>query len=276
MKIAAPDLTPYRSLGEALRTSTSKWADHLALIEADRERENCRLSYRDFSQAARPIAAALQAAGFVSGDRASILMSNQSKWLIAAYAVFQSGGVLVPLDYKLGPSEHLALLAHAKAKVLIVEYPIWRALAKEIKPEDFRPETILVSEAPPEAELSGAQRWEDCRPDPAPEFVPRDRSDLACIVYSSGTGGRPKGCMLTHDNYLKQCESLMTWYPFWPGLRYLSILPTNHAIDFMVGFIGPFICGATVIHLRTLRPEFLKAAFPRYRINYVSVVPMVL
>jgi len=53
-------------------------------------------------------------------------------------------------------------------------------------------------------------------------------------------------------------------------------LPTNHAIDFMVGFIGPFICGATVIHLRTLRPEFLKAAFPLYRINYVSVVPMVL
>ena len=276
MKPAAPDLSPHRSLGEALRAATSKWADHLALIEADRERENCRLSYRDFADAARPIAATLQAAGFVSGDRASIMMSNQSKWLIGAYAVFYSGGVLVPLDYKLGPSEHLALLAHAKAKVLIIEYPLWRALAKEAKPEDFRPELILVTEAPQEVELSGAQRWENCRRDQAPEFVPRDRSDLACIVYSSGTGGRPKGCLLTHDNYLKQCESLMAWYPFWPGLRYLSILPTNHAIDFMVGFIGPFLCAATVIHLRTLRPEFLKAAFPRYRIHYVSVVPMVL
>jgi long-chain acyl-CoA synthetase len=82
--------------------------------------------------------------------------------------------------------------------------------------------------------------------------------------------------MLTHDNYLEQCQSLMTWYPFWPGLRYLSILPTNHAIDFMVGFIGPFVCGATVVHLRTLRPEYLKEAFPRFRITYVSVVPMVL
>jgi long-chain acyl-CoA synthetase len=82
--------------------------------------------------------------------------------------------------------------------------------------------------------------------------------------------------MLTHDNYLEQCQSLMTWYPFWPGVRYLSILPTNHAIDFMVGFIGPFVCGAMVVHLRTLRPEYLKEAFPRFRITYVSVVPMVL
>ena len=60
--------------------------------------------------------------------------------------------------------------------------------------------------------------------------------------------------MLTHGNYLEQCKALTAWYPFWPGVRYLSILPTNHAIDFMVGFIGPFVCGACVVHLRTLRP----------------------
>jgi len=104
----------------------------------------------------------------------------------------------------------------------------------------------------------------------------RQKEDPACIVYSSGTGGRPKGCVLTHENYLEQCISLTILYPFWPGVRYLSILPTNHAIDFMVGFIGPFACGACVVHLRTLRPEFVRDAFVRYRITYLSVVPMVL
>jgi long-chain acyl-CoA synthetase len=99
---------------------------------------------------------------------------------------------------------------------------------------------------------------------------------LAAIVYSSGTGGRPKGCVLTHENYLEQCQSLISLFPFWPGVRYLSILPTNHAIDFMVGFIGPFICGATVVHLRTLRPEYVREAFPRYKITYMSLVPLVL
>ena len=122
----------------------------------------------------------------------------------------------------------------------------------------------------------GAYRWEDFRRKGDPIFVPRQREDVACIVYSSGTGGRPKGCVLTHENYLEQCKALTAWYPFWPGVRYLSILPTNHAIDFMVGFIGPFVCGACVVHLRTLRPEFVRDAFIRYRITYVSLVPMVL
>jgi long-chain acyl-CoA synthetase len=134
----------------------------------------------------------------------------------------------------------------------------------------------LVTEAPPGADLRGAYRWEEFRRKGEPRMVARKREDTACIVYSSGTGGRPKGCVLTHDNYLEQCTSLTAWYPFWPGVRYLSILPTNHAIDFMVGFIGPMVCGACVVHLRTLRPEFVRDAFVRYRITYVSLVPMVL
>ena len=82
--------------------------------------------------------------------------------------------------------------------------------------------------------------------------------------------------MMTHENYLEQCVALTSLYPFAPGFRYLSILPTNHAIDFMVGFFGPFICGATVVHLRTLRPEFVREAFTKYKITYVSLVPLVL
>jgi long-chain acyl-CoA synthetase len=124
--------------------------------------------------------------------------------------------------------------------------------------------------------LRGAIRWEDPEVEGEPDFVPRKRTDWACVVYSSGTGGRPKGCVLTHENYLEQCVSLTSLYPFWPGVRYLSILPTNHAIDFMVGFIGPFVCGATVVHLRTLRPEFVREAFTRYKITYVALAPLIL
>src|SRR6202022_818437 len=72
------------------------------------------------------------------------------------------------------------------------------------------------------------------------------------------------------------CIALTSLYPFAPGMRYLSILPTNHAIDFMVGFFGPFICGAAVVHLRTLRPEYVREAFVKYKITYVSLVPLVL
>src|SRR5467141_2194071 len=271
------ELSKYQSIGEALRDALDQYSNEVCLIEADREREKERLTYSDFKERAHPLSKALQDGGFSAGARASIIMTNQSKWLISAYAIFFTGGVLVPLDYKLTPDEHWQLLKHSNATVLITEYPIWRQLSASAgRAAATSVQTVLVTEAPANVDLAGAQRWEEFRGTLEPVFVPRKRADTACIVYSSGTGGRPKGCMMTHENYLEQCVALTAIYPFWPGVRYLSILPTNHAIDFMVGFIGPFVCGACVVHLRTLRPEFVRDAFVRYHITYVSLVPMVL
>ena len=270
------DLRQYASMGAALKDALERWPNETCLIEADRDREKVRLTYSDFKEMAQPLCRALEDADFRAGDRAAIIMTNQSKWLISAYSIFFSGGVLVPLDYKLTAAEHLQLLAHSKARLLVIEYYLWRAITQSPEFPQLAVEIVLVTEAPAGADLRGAYRWEEFRRKGEPRLVARQREDTACIVYSSGTGGRPKGCVLTHDSYLEQCASLTAWYPFWPGVRYLSILPTNHAIDFMVGFIGPFICGACVVHLRTLRPEFVRDAFVRYHITYVSLVPMVL
>ena len=108
---------------------------------------------------------------FVPGDRAAIIMTNQSKWLISAYAIFHGGGVLVPLDYKLTAAEQLQLLAHCKAKFLIVEYYLWRAITQAPEFKDHKVQTVLVTEAPPGAELGGAYRWEDFRRKGDPVFV---------------------------------------------------------------------------------------------------------
>src|SRR5271168_4796244 len=269
------DLRQYASLGAALQDALDRFSGETCLIEADRDREKVRLTYSDFKEIALPLARALEDADYDAGDRAAIVMTNQSKWLISAYAIFYCGGVLVPLDYKLTAVEHLQLLAHSKARFLVVEYYLWRAITQSPDFATLSPEIVLVTEAPGGADLCGAYRWEEFKRKGEPQFVARQREDTACIVYSSGTGGRPKGCVLTHDSYLEQCAALTAWYPFWPGVRYLSILPTNHAIDFMVGFIGPFVCGACVVHLRTLRPEFVRDAFVRYRITYVALVPMI-
>ena len=159
------------------------------------------------------------------GDRAATLMTNQSKWLISAYAVFHCGGILVPLDYKLSAREQIELLTHSQAQVLITEHHLWRAIRQSDKFQGFHPPTVLATDAPPSVDMGGPNRWEDAKAEGEPDFIPRGRKDVACIVYSSGTGGRPKGCILTHENYLEQCGSLTELFPFWPGVRYLSILP---------------------------------------------------
>jgi len=271
------DLRKYHSIGEALRDALETWPTEICLIESDRGEEKLRLTYDNFKNRAQPLAKALQELGIVPGDRVSIIMTNQSKWLISAYAVFFCGATLVPLDFKLKAEEQWQLLKHCGAKTLITEYGIWRQLAASPGRASARNlQAILATEAPENADLDGALRWEQTRGALPPVFTPQKRHDVASIVYSSGTGGTPKGCMMTHENYLEQCTALTSLYPFWPGVRYLSILPTNHAIDFMVGFFGPFTCGAAVVHLRTLRPEYVREAFSKYKITYVSVVPLVL
>src|ERR1700722_19563106 len=153
----------YNSLGAALREALDRWPNETCLIESDRDKEKTRLTYSDFKEMALPLARALEDAEFGPGDRAAIIMSNQSKWLISAYAILHGGGVLVPLDYKLSAAEHLQLLEHSKAKFLFIEYYLWRAITQLPEFKDHKVRTVLLNEAPPGVDIAGATRWEDFR-----------------------------------------------------------------------------------------------------------------
>jgi long-chain acyl-CoA synthetase len=261
-------------LGDALRDAMLTYKSRIALYEADRNRENARFSYQELLREAERVTTRLQEAGVEPGDRCAILMSNQARWVMSSHGVLYAGGVIVPLDYKLTSKEQLALIAHAQPKVLITEYGIWRSLIA-IDPKALDGILVMVTEAKPGANLEQATRWE------APargqfRHVSRKREDTATIVYSSGTGGTPKGCMLTHDNYLEQGQGLGRLYSMELDDVYFSVLPTNHAIDFVVGTILPFFFGAAVAHQRTLRPEYLADTMKRYRVTHTALVPRIL
>src|SRR5260370_1966128 len=84
-------------------------------------------------------------------------MTDQSKWLILAYAIFFGGGVLAPLDYKLTPDEHWQLLKHSNATVLITEYPIWRKLSTSaVRATATNFQTVQSPQPPPNSTPPGA------------------------------------------------------------------------------------------------------------------------
>ena len=272
----------YDSLGELLRDAFVQYKSETALIELDRKKEKVRLTYLEAKRTAERLAKRLEDAGVGAGDRVAIVMSNQSRWLLSAYAALFRGAVLVPIDFKLTGEEQETLLRHCRPKVLVTEYPEYRDMAA-LQRGELSMDLVLVSEVPSNVALPTTSRgaiepWEQAIEASvgAPTFVPRTRRDQATLVYSSGTGGNPKGCMLTHDNYLEQYRTLLALYPYEVGDRFFSVLPTNHAIDFMCGFVGAFACGATVVHQRTLRPEFLRHVMQEHRITHMAIVPMIL
>jgi long-chain acyl-CoA synthetase len=262
-------------VGEALRDSIVTHKHNVALVEADRHRENVRYTYRELKAEAERFAALIQAHDFGPGHRLAILMQNQAKWLLTATGGFWAGAVLMPLDYKLTAKEQLALVAHGKPRVLVTEYSRWLDLQKEPDRGVLERVLVLVTEAPEGADLGRAQRWED-EPRGGFTYHARRREDTACIVYSSGTSGTPKGCMLSHDNYLEQAQILGRLYPMNEDDSFFSVLPTNHAIDFMSGYIGPLLFGASIVHQRTLRPQYLRTTMKKYGITHMALVPTIL
>lgn len=265
------DPDAYDSLGELLDDALIAHKSETFLIEVDRQRETARYDFLAFRRLAARVTRRLELSGIGPDDRVAILMTNQSKWLVSAFAVWARGAVLVPLDHKLAPDEVAALLAHADPKLLITEYGLWKRLPAGAASATW------VTEAPDAAALpEGVVRWEalpDAIPGPP---VRRRRTDQASLVYSSGTGGTPKGCQLSHGAYLAQLAALLEVFPMAPGDRFFSILPTNHAIDLMCGFVGPLVCGATVVHQRTLRPELIRATMKSHAITHLAVVPLLL
>jgi long-chain acyl-CoA synthetase len=270
------DLARIGGLGEALRDAVLTFKSNVALLEVDRHRETARYDYRALRVDVERVTSRLQALGVQGGDRCAIVMSNQSKWVVSGLAALWAGAVLVPLDYKLTSAEQLRLVVHARPKALVIEYPAWRALLEEPAARSVLASIrVLITEAPEGEGLDAAQRWE-APATTAFRFVARERGDIACVVYSSGTGGTPKGCMLTHDNYLEQAQALGRMFPMQESDRYFSILPTNHAIDFMCGMVIPFLFGAAVVHQRTLRAEFLAPTMKRYAVTHTALVPRIL
>jgi long-chain acyl-CoA synthetase len=265
------DLRRHSGLAGVMDEAVQRCRSNRFLTRTDRGRVVDDWTYRDFAQASGALAAALAADGVGPGTRVALLMANGPAWLASAAAVWRVGATLVPLDPKLDPEGQVELLAAAKGELLLADGPAWRRLKdRELPP-------AIVSEPLPNG-LGPARAWDDvlAGAGAAPPVAARERDDPATIVFSSGTAGRAKGCVLTHGNYLSQMEVLGNLYPMREDDAYLSILPTHHAIDMMCGFLVPLLCGARVVHLKTLRPEFLLEALKEQEISHMAAVPALL
>lgn len=261
------DARRYRHLGAILEDAFLTWPSEDACIQVHRDREEVRLTFRETRERVHRVAAWLAAQGVGPDTRVALAAANQHGWLVSAAAAYRLGAVVVPLDAKLTPRELDALLTHCGADVLVTDGHLAAKLTAA-------PATVLVLQGPAP---DGTTPFETaCAPADAPPMADRTRDDLAAIVYSSGTGGDPKGCLLTHGTYLAQYGALTEVFQWNAGERYLSILPTNHAIDFMCGFIASWCTGTTVVHQRSIRPEHLMATMRRYRPDQMAVVPLVL
>ncbi|MBK1718204.1 AMP-binding protein [Thiocystis violacea] len=194
-----------------------------------------------------------------AGDRVAILLRNCPEWVMFDQAAFSLGLVTVPL-YTDDRAENAAyILQDAAVKVLLIQdVGRWKRLAEVVGDAPWPLRVLILEPSPAAHELAAkdprvqvVDRW---LPSSAPALKARDGDprDLATIVYTSGTTGRPKGVMLSHHNILTNAHAVLTLINVYGEDLFLSFLPLSHMLERTGGYYLPLMAGSTVAYARSI------------------------
>lgn len=202
-------------------------------------------SYAELTTAVESFAGHLAERGIGLGDRVAFFVGNRPELVVAYLGVLRAGAVVVPMNLAYRRHELGHILADARPRILVTESARAEVLA-ELGGALDPLEAILEVDAP--GALGASARS-------APAVL-LDGSELAMLLYTSGTTGRSKGAMLTHDNLLATITGLLAAWGWSAEDSLLLTLPLFHTHGLVVGLFTALAAGATV----QLRPRFDAAA----------------
>jgi long-chain acyl-CoA synthetase len=221
------------------------------------------MTWADYAQAVSEVALALRELGLRAGDRVGILAGNRPEWHIVDVAILASGMVSVPVYATNAANQVAYVLQHSGARACFVEDDDQLAKVLLHRGELTALQHVVVIE-PAEPRHDGfAQPLSQLRalgaakqagqPDAFGQLVDAlSPSDLATIVYTSGTTGRPKGAMITHANLMATMRSLTSLIELRPTDRFLSFLPLSHITERCVSHFGQLASGGQTWFARSL------------------------
>ncbi len=196
-----PDLAPLPPTANLL-TPVMRWADEAptrAMASFRRGDEFVDVSAAEFYQRVRTVAKGLVASGVVPGDRVALMSHTRLEWMILDYAILAAGAVTVPVYETSSPDQVQWILSNSGAVLAVVETPAMRATYDQVHDLAVDCREAFVIDEGGLGELEARGRAVD--DDTLDERIAGITADgLATIVYTSGTTGRPKGCMQTHRN----------------------------------------------------------------------------
>ncbi|MFD3592434.1 AMP-dependent synthetase/ligase [Nocardia sp. NPDC058640] len=225
----------------------------------------------EFARLVSAVAKGLIANGIQPGDRVVLLSATRFEWTLLDFAIWAAGAVTVPVYDSSSADQVRWILEDSGAAVAIVETPRHEKLlvgAPETLRETFvideGAEARLIADGADVADQSLQQRLDGLRAD-----------GLASLVYTSGTTGRPKGCMLTHRNFLSEVRGILTasiGEVARPGQRMLTFLPLAHVLARAVS-LAAFEGGMTQAHWSEFKT--ITGQFTRFRPHTILGVPRV-
>ncbi|MGY8815507.1 MAG: AMP-dependent synthetase/ligase [Gammaproteobacteria bacterium] len=197
----------------------------------------------------------LYAEKLVPGDRVAVMARNSRLWVTFDQAALELGLIVVPIYTEDRADNVLYILKNSGAKLLLIGGPLqWERLTGKLKGVGTLKRVVAISECnePQNKKLVQLDTWLANGVDviKRPILSP---GDLATIVYTSGTTGKPKGVKLSHRNILSNVYSCAQSGLADDAKLYLSFLPLSHTFERTVGYYLPIMMGAVVAHTRSIQ-----------------------
>ena len=225
------------------------------------------------------VASGLKAAGVKAGDRIVLVSENRPEWLIADLAIMSLGAIAVPAYTTNTAVNHLHIINDSGARIIVVSTPQLARHVIEAAAEADHKVVLYVIDEPEKTMRTQIEvrAWSDLliagAPSPPPDAVGLKRGDVCCIIYTSGTGGLPRGVMLTHGNILCNCMGATeVLRPLGIGAEiFLSFLPLSHSYEHSGGQFFPISLGAQIYYAE--RVETLTTNLTEARPTIMTAVP---
>jgi fatty-acyl-CoA synthase len=276
---------PVTNIADNLLVTARRYPDQPAIVYYDTP-----LTFARIAREVETLAGWLEKrAGVRRGDRVVLFMQNSPQFAIAYYAILRANAVVVPLNPMLVTEELEKYVADSGATMAIVGQELLPKL-QPLAPAHLR--TLLVAAysdyieretqlnlppavAAPAAPLDGTVciAWRDAfAANETPGPIVTGGDDMALLPYTSGTTGRPKGCIHTHRSLQTTTLTMANWGVSTPGARILSVLPYFHVTGMTCDMNHAFYQGATLIMMTRWESATTLALIERYRATGMTAI----
>jgi long-chain acyl-CoA synthetase len=240
-------------LPEAFDRAAKSNVSSVALIE-----ENSSWTFAQLADESNRIATLIKER--VKGDTVGILLLNSQKYIVTMLAIWKAGKTAVPLNYLLPPAE-LGFIIQDSGMSGLVSSEFFNQALSAIKPLFGNRGVILM------ADDAGFL------PPPAAASAPYEHRDPALYLYTSGTTGKPKGVVLSHDNLLSNVESCQKAGEFDSRDGFLCLLPFFHTYAITGTFLLPLLSGSKMVLVDRFHPLKVLGFIQQHKISVFLAIP---
>ena len=264
------------TIGWLAERNAHKHPEKEAVVMQGPDGREAAVTHAEFHARTDRIAHGLQARGLTQGDRVAVYMQNNIPTLETYVGAMKAGVLPVPVNHRFTADEVAYVLSDSEASLLVFD-EMAREVVDELHDEAETPgEYLHVGDEPP-AYAEPYAEWREGASDEPFDIVPT-RLDEATLMYTSGTTGRPKGCVLTHDNLVMQAtnaaiERGIDGKQVDVDGRSLVVTPLFHIAAFGL-FLNAFYVSASTVLMADFVPDRVMATIEEEEITEAFFVPM--